>query len=91
MVLVISRGALDDRGVWPKLSAGPLRVQVVAVGVYNASSARNPCRSVSCLHAGLQTTYPRTAVHLRLQLYQLQFISKVWLQLIAEDEVLPNI
>ena len=54
-------------------------MQVVAVGVSSASSARNPCRPASCLHADLQSTYSRTAVHCRLQLYQLRFISKVWL------------
>ena len=36
-------------------------------------------RPAACLHAGLQSTYSRTAVHLRLQLCQLRFISKVWL------------
>ena len=50
--------------------------EVVAVGVSSASSARNPCRPVSCLHAGLQSTYPRTAVHLRLQLHQPRFIKE---------------
>ena len=54
-------------------------MQVVAVGASSASSARNPCRPAACLHSGLQSTYSRTAVHLRLQLYQLRFISKVML------------
>ena len=51
-------------------------MQVVAVGDSSASSARNPCRPVSWVHAGLQSTYSHTAVNLRLQLYQLRFNSK---------------
>ena len=52
-------------------------MQVVAVGVSSASSARNPCRFAACPHAGLQSTYSRTAVHLRLQLYILGTTSNV--------------
>ena len=57
-----------------------------AVGVSSASSARNPCRPAACLHASLQSTYSRTAVHLELQLCQLRFISKVWLPSRASSE-----
>ena len=60
-------------------------MQVVAVGASSASSACNPCRPAACLHAGLQSTYSRTAVHLRLQLNQLRFISKVWLPSLARS------
>ena len=56
------------------------------MGVSSASSARNPCRHVSCIHAGLQSTYPHTAVLLRLQLHQLRFNSKVRLPSSAEDD-----
>ena len=52
----------DAPARWPKWSAGPLRVQVVAVGVSSASSARNPCRPASCLHANLHSTHSCTAV-----------------------------
>ena len=82
-VLPSSPSALSTSGgpllfvtCWPKWSAGPLRVQVVAVGVSSASSARNPCRPASCLHADLHSTYSRTAVHYRQQLYELRLYSK---------------
>ena len=85
-VLPSSPSALSTSGgpllfvtCWPKWSAGPLRVQVVAVGVSSASSARNPCRPASCLHADLHSTYSRTAVHYRQQLYELRLSPKTWL------------
>ena len=51
-------------------------MQVVAVGVSSASSARSPCRPASCLHADLHSTHSRTAVHYRQQLYELRLYSK---------------
>ena len=45
-------------------------------GVSSASSARNPCRPASCLHADLHSTYSRTAVHYHQQLYELRLYSK---------------
>ena len=74
--LSTSGGPLLFVTCWPKWSAGPLRVQVVAVGVSSASSARNPCRPASCLHADLHSTYSRTAVHYRQQLYELRLSPK---------------
>ena len=61
-------------------------MQVVAVGVSSASSARNPYRPASCLHADLQSTYSRTAVHCRLQLYTSDLFQSLAAIAIASEE-----
>ena len=61
-------------------------MQVVAVGVSSASSARNPCRPASCLHADLQSTYSRTAVHCRLQLFEPRFFQSL-AAIVSEERI----